>query len=467
MLTKKTKLFFSLILILSGCTLERYSLAHSQLKNKKYALAINNYDKYIKVAKNGALKTLAEMERAEAYYQTGLKAYRLKKWELASRFFYLANTKKADKILDDCYWNLAKEEVDKGNEDKALEFYDIIVKHFPDSDKMADVLLARIKIYSQKNNCEIKIWNDYKTLCNGNFEPSKQKEGEFYADKILPTLINSTQYIADNISRENALKEFENLRQYPSKYQKDISNKIADIYIKLAEEKISEENYLKADEYFNLAIQNNPKLKKIVQVKLNSLVDLFLQKGDKLLEDRDIELAIKNYSKIYEIVPNSPKATKAIAKAKIKAKNIASADSLFKVAKSFENKKNFTKALENYRKSYKLDSLKKTKRRIFVVSNILRAKKEPVKFARQIILNYKNRIFEKKTKKIIAEMKQKYPKQVKVGKLKFFLSVGEYNYEVRYDITTPKENYFLIWQIDLSTQAVIPLNKLTEKIFGK
>ena len=84
MLTKTMKLFISisLILILSSCTLERYSLAHSQLKNKKYALAINNYDRYIKMSKNGAIKTIAEMERAEAYYQTGLKAFKLKKWEL-------------------------------------------------------------------------------------------------------------------------------------------------------------------------------------------------------------------------------------------------------------------------------------------------------------------------------------------------------------------------------------------------
>ncbi len=469
MLTKKTKLFFSIaiVLILSSCTLERYSLAHSQLKNKKYALAINNYDKYIKISKNGALKTRAKMERAEAYYQTGLKAFKLKKWDIAARFFFLANIKKANNILDNCYWNLAKDELKKGNKEKALEYYNIIVKHFPNSDKMADVLLTRIKINFEKDNCETKIWEDYKALCNGNYDKSKQKEAQIYADKILPSLISSAQYIADNVSSEKAVEQFENLRKYPSKYQKEISNRIANIYLKLAEEKISEENYIKADEFFNLAIRNNPKLEGKVKVKLNSLVNLFIKKGDQLLKERNIKLALKNYNKVFEIIPNNSKAISAIEKAKTKEKNIASADSLFKIAKNFENNKKYAKALKIYKQAYKLDSLDKTKHRIFIVSNILKAKKDPVGFARQIILNYKNNIFERKTQQIISEMKQKYPDEVKVGKLKFFLSVGEYNYEVRYDITTPNENYFLIWQIDLSTQDVIPLNKLTEKIFGK
>jgi tetratricopeptide (TPR) repeat protein len=463
------KLFISisLILILSSCTLERYSLAHSQLKNKKYALAINNYDRYIKMSKNGAIKTIAEMERAEAYYQTGLKAFKLKKWELAARFFFLANTKIADSILDDCYWNLAKEERLKNNNSKALEYYNIIVSYFPNSNKMADVLLERIKINFEKKNTEIKIWNDYKTICNNNFEHTIQLEAETYANKIIPKLIDSSQYIADNISSENALQQFENLRKYPSKYKREISDKIANIYVKLAENKIAEKNYIKADEYFKSAIKNNPSLKAKIKLKQNNLVNLFMKKGDSLLKKRKIDEAIKNYSKIFEIIPDNSKAIQAISNAKIKQKNIASADTLFKIAKTFENRKKFKNALIKYKESYKLDSLEKTKRHIFIVSNIIRAKKEPVKFAKEIILHYKNGIFEKKTRKIISELKLKYPKQVKIGNLKFYLSVGEFNYEVRYDITTPKENYFLIWQIDLSTQAVIPLNKLTEKIFGK
>jgi hypothetical protein len=35
---------------------------------------------------------------------------------------------------------------------------------------------------------------------------------------------------------------------------------------------------------------------------------------------------------------------------------------------------------------------------------------------------------------------------------------------VRYDILTPGENYYFIWQVDLLKQKVSPLNKLSEEV---
>ena len=98
--------------------------------------------------------------------------------------------------------------------------------------------------------------------------PTEKSTALYYEiDKIIPKLIDSSQYIADNISSENALQQFENLRKYPSKYKREISDKIANIYVKLAENKIAEKNYIKADEYFQSAIKNNPSLKAKIKLK--------------------------------------------------------------------------------------------------------------------------------------------------------------------------------------------------------
>ncbi len=38
------------------------------------------------------------------------------------------------------------------------------------------------------------------------------------------------------------------------------------------------------------------------------------------------------------------------------------------------------------------------------------------------------------------------------------------NYEVRYSIFTPDENYLFFWQVKLETQEIIPLNTVSEEL---
>jgi hypothetical protein len=43
-------------------------------------------------------------------------------------------------------------------------------------------------------------------------------------------------------------------------------------------------------------------------------------------------------------------------------------------------------------------------------------------------------------------------------------AIGQYKYEVRYDILSPEENYYLAWNVNIRTKKVTPSNKISEKI---
>ena len=53
---------------------------------------------------------------------------------------------------------------------------------------------------------------------------------------------------------------------------------------------------------------------------------------------------------------------------------------------------------------------------------------------------------------------------VEISGWRVMYSSGEYKYELRYDILTPKENYYYVWLVDLREKNISPLNKASEKL---
>ena len=47
---------------------------------------------------------------------------------------------------------------------------------------------------------------------------------------------------------------------------------------------------------------------------------------------------------------------------------------------------------------------------------------------------------------------------------KFLLSTSQYKYEVRYDLMSPRETFFYVWQVNLKDRSIIPLNKISEDL---
>ncbi|MCK4654588.1 MAG: hypothetical protein KAU01_09080, partial [Candidatus Cloacimonetes bacterium] len=94
----------------------------------------------------------------------------------------------------------------------------------------------------------------------------------------------------------------------------------------------------------------------------------------------------------------------------------------------------------------------------------LEAQKNPKVFARSIIQNYKKGIIPEKVRLMENNLIDKYGENVKSSGWKVSYAIGEYKYEVRFDILTPDENYYFAWRVNLKTQDVSPSNKVSEEL---
>jgi len=62
------------------------------------------------------------------------------------------------------------------------------------------------------------------------------------------------------------------------------------------------------------------------------------------------------------------------------------------------------------------------------------------------------------------ELRYKYGASVTSSEWKVTFAIGQYKYEVRYDIVSPEETYYYAWTVDIRTRKVIPSNKASEKL---
>ena len=468
---KKKKLFYSIFLIIifavTGCTQNsNFKFGHSFYKKKNYVIAINFYDKYIKYNKKRANATVAELERSSCYYHLGLKAIKKERWTLAKDFFFLANSESADTLLDNCYFELAKISLEKGEIDKAMEDFDYILKYLPKSELIPEILYNNIVIYLNSDDKE-KAYERYDYLCS-NFPNNKfVGESQKLIDRILNYFIAKADSLLIQRNYDDALKKLLYIEHNPSKYKKLIKEKIAHIYIVMGKEVITQEKYVEAKNYFEKAAKWNPTLKGEIDKRLLDVVDLFIGKGERLIKEEKLDEAIKNFRPVFDIIPDYQIAKDKIEYVNKLKKDFADADSLYAKAQVLEESKKFTEALVKYKKSYKLHKIKKVKENIVHMQNIIRAKKEPKVFAKELIFNYKKGLIVKNLSDLEKSLRIRFKNEVKVSGWKIFYSFGKYKYEVRYDINTFDETYYFIWRVNLETRTISPLNKISKEYMGE
>jgi len=129
-----------------------------------------------------------------------------------------------------------------------------------------------------------------------------------------------------------------------------------------------------------------------------------------------------------------------------------------------QKEKRFAKALQYYKQSNALRKKQEIINEILHMENLIEAEESPIAFAKKIMFAYKNGRVKKKVLSLKKEMSNKYADAMKTSGWRASYAVGKYNYEVRYDITSPKEDYYFVWRINLENRTVTPLNKMTENI---
>lgn len=451
-------------LFLAGCVTSTYDKAYSQLERGRYAAAVENYDHFIRISKNGADRTVAELERSEAYYQLGQVSYEKGRLLLAARFYYLANSLEADQELDRCYFELGTQAREKGDYEKMNHYYDLVLDNLPSSEFTPEILFWRIKYAIEEENDSRTAWDNYRQLYDRYPSDPWVDKARVIMDPYIEMFIDEAVAIWFEEGYEQALDRLFLLEQYPSSHKGRIYREISDLYLGLAEQMVTEEDYIEAERTFRAAIDYDPQKRDFVEKRLQDICHLFIRKGNELREQRKIEQALQLYAKTFEIIPNYQPAFDEIEATLAFKARIEEAAQLLQQAETAEMDKNWSDALDLYRRANELDPQDTLREKIFLMTNMVLIEKDPRAFAYKIVSDYKNGKILREISQLENKLLSIYGDDLDSSGWRFMVSVGDYRYEARYDIITLDKSYFFGWLVNMRDRTLSPLNKASEDI---
>jgi len=458
-------LLLIMLIVLSGCEINRLRSAEDLYNKNLYAAAIEELDDLILSAENRAIATRAEIVRSNCYSALAEAAVERKNWTLAIRFFKLANSDAANLRLGEIYLNLAMEAEKTGSPVNAKAYLDAILREVPDSPLLPEVLYHRIGYFIEVKSDNEAAWNDYMRLFDNYPNSPYEILARNYVLRFIPEKLQYAEILNEQGYYADALKELFELSKYPVVDMEQVNKQISAVYEKQAEELLSEQDYIEADRLFRIAMQYYPQKKASITNRLESITNLFIQKGNSLLEAGDFEGALAHYRKTFDIIPDYPPAMEAINRLFTIQENIRKAANLYSQAEKLEATGKLNEALQTYNAAYALDPKPEYKQRAGLIQNLIEANKNPSAFARKIITEYRGGLLSNRIQKQKQELLKRYKQnEIQDSGWKLMLSTGQYKYEARYDLLTPNETYLYVWQINLRDRSIIPLNKLSEAL---
>jgi len=458
-------LLLLLLIVLSGCEINRLRSAEDLYNKNLYAAAIEELDDLVLSAENRAIATRAEIVRSNCYSALAEAAVERKNWTLAIRFFKLANSDAANLRLGEIYLNLAMEAEKTGSPVNAKAYLDAILREVPDSPLLPEVLYHRIGYFIEVKSDNEAAWNDYMRLFDNYPNSPYEILARNYVLRFIPEKLQYAEILNEQGYYADALKELFELSKYPVVDMEQVNKQISAVYEKQAEELLSEQDYIEADRLFRIAMQYYPQKKASITNRLESITNLFIQKGNSLLEAGDFEGALVHYRKTFDIIPDYPPALEAINRLFTIQENIRKAANLYSQAEKMEATGKLNEALQTYNAAYALDPKPEYKQRAGLIQNLIEANKNPSAFARKIITEYRGGLLTNRIQKQKQELLKRYKQnEIQDSGWKLMLSTGQYKYEARYDLLTPNETYLYVWQINLRDRSIIPLNKLSEAL---
>ncbi len=453
------------LFFLTACEQNKLRQAEALYTQRRFAASIEQLDEFIHKGKNGAFVTRAELIRSASYYELGLAAMDKENWPLSIRLFKLANSDVADFELAKVYKTLALQALDAGDSDKALSYYTLILSEISYTDLVPEILQLRIALYLDSYNDKTSAWNDYIILYDKFPEDPFEIAARPYIQRFISENVNAAVDKAIAGDYNTALEELFEIRKYPVGDADRLDFEISNIYQDMAENAIRQADYFEANRLFLLAMQYYPAKSDAINKRLRNVAHLYIDKGNEYLAVRDFNTALLYYNKTYEIIPDFDLANQAIANVHTIQDNIRRAAELGAQAEQQENNKNYAEARSLYQQAYQLDRMTDYNQRAIIMGNLIEAEKDPIAFARKIILDYQNGLLYRRIQAQKQLLLQKYTlAEVRDSGWKILLSTGQNKYEARYDIMTPSENLYYVWQVNLRDRSIIPLNKLSERI---
>lgn len=458
-------LLVAALMLLAGCEYNKIKDAEKLFSARRYAAAIEQLDYFIRTGENGAFITRAELIRSASYYELGVAAADRENWNLAIRLFKLSNSEQSDAALAKVYRTLAFTAIEGNDYERAMSYLNLITYEISGSELMPEVMMIKIKLQLEQYNDRVSAWNDYTFL----YERYPEDRYEIMARPYIQSFINDNILAAvakaGQKNYDAALDDLFLIRLYPVADPNRVDYEISNIYQELAENAIQSTDYFEANRLFLKAIQYYPTKQAVINKRLQDIAYLYVDKGNDYLKIRDFNNAMVYYEKTFEIIPDFELAKQAIRNLNNVRQNIRQAAELASEAERLEAGRNFAEARRLYNQAYQLDKIPVYNEKSLIMANMIEAEKDPVAFAQAIINDYGNGVLYRR----IQAQKQQLLKKFKLEEIKdtgwkILRSTGQFKYEARYDLLTPAENLYFVWQVNLRERTITPLNKLSEKL---
>ncbi|HOC95183.1 MAG TPA: hypothetical protein PKH21_04145 [Candidatus Cloacimonadota bacterium] len=453
------------LLLLNACEINKLNSAQDHFDNKRYAAAIQELDAYIGKAKNGALITRSEILRGKCYHELGLMARQRENWDLAVKFLKLSNSEEADQALADVYKTLCLKALEQNKQRLALDYVNAALREIPDSPLTPEMLSRRIGFTLDVYVDHDQAWEDYKMLYdrypNNSYELVARKQ----IMRIVPNKVEyARQLYSTGYYNEGLVLLFE-LGRYPVVNTEVNNRMISEAYLGQAESFLETQDYMEADRFFRIAMQYDPAIEAQVSRRLEDVASLYIKRGDELLARKEFDQALAFYRKSFDIIPNYTAAEKAIARLNTIKANIIRAEELNQQAEKAELGGKYSEAQSLYRQAYNLDAKAEYRNKAAQMQNMIEATNNPTEFARRIINEYRGGLLNQRIqqqKGVLLRTNNR--NEIRDSGWKFLISSGQFKYEARYDLITPTETFFYVWQVNLRDRIITPLNKISENL---
>jgi tetratricopeptide (TPR) repeat protein len=468
LLMKNLKLLSSLIvliLLLTGCVSNNsYKRARYLYKKDNYVAAIEIYDQFLEREQEGISPIYAQLERSDCYYQLGMKAYDKQNWLLAQKLFFLANSQSADELLDNCYFQLAALEMEAENPQNTLEYYDYILQYLNTSELIPEILTERIILNSGTDKTD-EILADYKELYINYPESDTSLYVSQLVDDIILMKVNTLKADLSSVNSEETLQQLLDLVKFPTTHKVLINKEIAQTYLFISDQLISAKEYDQVVVNLHNALQFDPTIDHIVEEKLEETFSYFVIHGNDLAQQMHFDEALDVFDQCLAIYPDFKPASDAKAEVERVKWNYLESQKLAANALDLEERKEYKRALELYKRASQHFKTQEITEKIFIMNNLLKAQKNPRSFALELVNDYKNGKIISEIKELEKDLVAQYGENiVKSSDWDVQYSTGTYKYEVRYDILTPDINYYFVWLTDLKKGIISPLNKISEEL---
>lgn len=454
-----------ILLGLAACEISKLNSAQDHFENRRFAAAIEELDAYVGSGRNGALITRSEMLRARCYYELALMAKQRENWDLAIRFLKLSNSEDADVVLGEVYRLLADQALKAGNQQLALHYVNSVIREIPSSELIPEMLYRRISYYMDVFVDHDTAWRDYMTLYenypNNSFELVARKQ----VLRFIPNKVEYARRLYSSGYYSEGLQLLFELARYPVVENEQINPMISEAYLGQAENFLAGQDYLEADRFFRIAVQYDPSKKAEVDRRLEEVASLYISRGETLLAERDFDGAMLHFEKTFDIIPDYQPALQAIQRLNTIRANIARAAEIFTQAERAESAGKYSEAMGLYRQANALDSKPEYLAKAAQMQNLLEAQADPVGFARRIVNDYRGGLLNRQILRQKQELLKDYKEtEIRDSGWKILISTGQFKYEARYDLITPRDTYFYVWQVNLRDRSITPLNKISENL---